>query len=90
MIDLFSSQFEFFIGNKRNGRHTLYGKILSILIILLTFGFFVLLLAKLNNHDIIPKIIEITHTSDDEYNVFEFDSSPISFFIVKGKQKTHL
>lgn len=78
MIDLFSAQFEFFINKRRNGRHTVYGKILSILIGVASCSFFLYLLIKLEKNDILPKIVELT-TLEDEVNDFHYSYSPISF-----------
>lgn len=86
MIDLFSSQFEFFIKNKREGRTTIYGKILSICIILASLSFFIVLLTKLNHNDLLPKIVKITEI-EDHMNEIEFDISPISFSVFLNKQK---
>lgn len=81
MIDLFSSQFEFFIGHKRNGRHTLYGKLLSIIIVMLSLSFLIVMTVKLGNNDLLPKIVQITETEKGK-NRFEFDKSLISFFVL--------
>lgn len=78
MIDLFSSQFEFFINKRRNGRHTIYGKILSILIGLVSFSYLIYMCYKLNNNKMLPKIVEVT-SLNTEFNEFQYNYSPISF-----------
>lgn len=78
MIDLFSSQFEFFINKRRNGRHTMYGKVLSILIGVASCSYLLYMSLKLHNNEMLPKIVELT-TLNDEFNTFEYQQSPISF-----------
>lgn len=77
MIDLFSSQFEFFINKKRNGRHTIYGKTISILIGIVSCSYLLYMCIKLRNNEILPKIVELT-TLNDEFNTFHYEKSPIS------------
>lgn len=87
MIDLFSSKFEFFQGKKRNGRTTLYGKMLSLLIILISLSFFSVLLIKLFENDMLPKIVKITDLDENESNKMVFDVSPISFSVFINKKQ---
>lgn len=72
MVDLFSSQFEFYINKKRNGRHTICGKVLSILIGAVSCSYLLYMLLKLHNNEMLPKIVELT-TLNDEYNIFDYE-----------------
>lgn len=80
MIDLFSSQFKFFIGEKRNGRHTVYGKVFSVIVLLLSISFLIFMIVKLTDNNMLPKIIQITDI-DENKNEIIFDKSPISFTV---------
>lgn len=81
MFDIFSRQFEFFIGHNRTGRHTIYGRILSVIILIISVSFFITMTIQLSNNELLPKIVEITG-SEEEFNEIEFEKSPLSYFVV--------
>lgn len=80
MIDLFSSQFQFSIQKRRNGRETIIGKLLSTIILVISISYLVYLSLKLSNNELLPKIVEYSR-KENISTVFEYDYSPISIEI---------
>lgn len=85
MIDHFSSQFEFFIDKRRIGRETIYGKILTTIIATVSLLYMIYLGIQLKNNEILPKIVDLT-TLNEEFNIYKYEYSPVSFDImINGK-----
>ncbi|EWS73889.1 transmembrane protein, putative (macronuclear) [Tetrahymena thermophila SB210] len=84
-LDLFSSQFQFGIGSKQKKKGTLFGTILSLVVVITTFSYFVYILKLYVNNEIDPNFKTQSFITEGQIDI-GMDNNYVGFQFKYGIQ----